>query len=303
MRFRQLLSSLCFTMLLVFGVASTALADTTDFSAGSRTDNLNWNIAGNLQGTTPNVLSELKWTDLKIFELKLHNRHDLNDKSFLDTSLGYGWIRSGKNQDSDYNLDNRQGEFSRSNNNSSGDHVTDGSIAYGYYLVKQDKTKTAALAGYAVNQQDLRITNGYQTIGGTIGPFSGLNSTYDARWNGPFVGISHEQAASDKLSFIGRIEYHFSGKYRGEGNWNLRTDLANPSFIDTSDANGTVFSLGAIYKIDDSWKLQGGFSYSKFKASDGIKVVNFSNGTTASTKLNEVNWNSTSYTLSVTKAF
>lgn len=294
-------------MMLGFG-ASTAQADTMDVSLGQRTDNLNWNIAGNIQGTTPNVLSELKWTDLKIFELKLHNRHELDDNSFIDASLGYGWITSGKNQDSDYTSDNRQGEFSRSNNAANGDNVIDGAIAYGYYLNKEDKANTTMLVGYSVNKQNLRMTNGYQTISTSgvtpaIGAFSGLNSTYDARWNGPFVGISHEQAAGDKLSFNCRAEYHFNGAYYGESDWNLRTDLGNPSTIDTANATGKVLSLGAVYRLDDSSKLQAGFSYSQFKASDGIKSYNYADGTTGSTKLNEANWNSRAYTLSATKTF
>ncbi len=35
-----------------------------------RIDNLNWNIAGDLYGNNPNILSELTWTDLKIYQLK-----------------------------------------------------------------------------------------------------------------------------------------------------------------------------------------------------------------------------------------
>ena len=34
------------------------------FSAGYRKDELDWNIAGNINGNNPNILSELTWEDL-----------------------------------------------------------------------------------------------------------------------------------------------------------------------------------------------------------------------------------------------
>jgi hypothetical protein len=47
------------------------------------------------------LIFELKWTDFKIFEVRMNGKNDINDKSFLEGSVGYGWIYSGHNQDSD----------------------------------------------------------------------------------------------------------------------------------------------------------------------------------------------------------
>ena len=40
-----------------------------EFNGGSRVDQLDWNIAGDSAGSSPNILSELTWDDLEIFEV------------------------------------------------------------------------------------------------------------------------------------------------------------------------------------------------------------------------------------------
>jgi hypothetical protein len=82
-------SIVCLAFLEIFKCIKVATAETTyDLSAGDRTDKLNFNVAG-----------------------------DINDRSFLEGSVGYGLIHSGHNQDSDYATENRTGMFSRSENN------------------------------------------------------------------------------------------------------------------------------------------------------------------------------------------
>ena len=107
------------------------IAATLDLSAGYRTDTLNWHIAGNLQGTDPNVLSELTWSDLKIYQLKLANRTVIKNRVYLQGHLDFGAVISGDNQDSDYYGDNRTQEISRSLNGVDGNNVWDASIGAG----------------------------------------------------------------------------------------------------------------------------------------------------------------------------
>ena len=38
---------------------------------GYRADDLDWNIAGDINGNNPNVLSELTWDDVKSYQVKL----------------------------------------------------------------------------------------------------------------------------------------------------------------------------------------------------------------------------------------
>jgi hypothetical protein len=158
-----------------------------DVYTGYRDDTLNWNIAGMSDGTSPNILSELSWDNLHIWQIEGAGRVTFAKRLRLEGSLGYGWIYKGDNQDSDYFGDDRTLEFSRSNNNSDGDNVYDWSVGVGYQYnlgemadLMVDELWMTFLGGYSHHEQNIRITDGFQTIP-ALGPFDGLNSTYKAR--------------------------------------------------------------------------------------------------------------------------
>jgi hypothetical protein len=52
------------------------LAPETEFivTGGYRVDDLNWNIAGDINGNNPNIISELTWDDLESYQLKFQGR-------------------------------------------------------------------------------------------------------------------------------------------------------------------------------------------------------------------------------------
>jgi len=101
-------------------------------STGYRVDDLDWNIAGDINGNNPNILSELEWEGLESFQIKTTNKTIFNQLFLLKGSLAYGWILNGENQDSDYWGDNRTLEFSRSNNNSDEGNMLDASFGLGW---------------------------------------------------------------------------------------------------------------------------------------------------------------------------
>jgi len=49
-------------------------------STGYRVDDFSWNIAGNVSGTNPNVLSELTWSDLEILQAVVSGRALVNER-------------------------------------------------------------------------------------------------------------------------------------------------------------------------------------------------------------------------------
>ena len=92
-------------------------------SAGYRKDDLDWNIAGDINGDNPNVLSELTWEDVESYQVKLQGAIVWPNRIAMRGYVNYGWIFDGDNQDSDYLGDNRTFEFSRSNNNTDDDDL------------------------------------------------------------------------------------------------------------------------------------------------------------------------------------
>jgi hypothetical protein len=283
-----------------------ALPLETEFviTGGYRRDDLDWNIAGDINGNNPNILSELTWDDIESYQVKFQGSLVWPRIIALRGSANYGWIFNGDNQDSDYFGDNRTFEFSRSNNSTDDGDVWDASIAVGYpFRFGQTVIGTVIpLVGYSHHEQKLKITDGYQTIP-PIGPFPGLDSSYDAQWEGPWIGIDLRFKARKIKTFAHRFETYFTYEYHwadydAEANWNLRDDLAHPkSFKHDSDGNGYVIGAGFNFVLHQHWALNFNFDYQDWSTDDGTSKVFFADGTSAKTRLNEVNW--TSYALSL----
>jgi hypothetical protein len=274
-------------------------------TAGLRTDNFDWNISDS--DGSPNVLSELTWDKLRIYQIKAATRIVMNGPFYMRGHFGYGWIWDGSNQDSDYNGDNRTLEFSRSNNLSDSGEVWDASAAVGY-TIDAGALEVSPLLGYSYHAQYLKITDGFQTIcdaGGSpqscsvgLGPFAGLNSNYDALWYGPWVGVDlRYKTPNRKLTLYGTFELHLV-LYRAEANWNLRSAFQHPvSFEHTGDGQGVLVSLGADYKLKGPWSLVANLDADAWRVKDGLDRTFLSSGGSniTSTPLNEVHWDSVAF--------
>jgi len=312
MKKRLPLFVLVLSLSLIFAAANARGAEiksAIELSNGYRVDQLDWNIAGNLAGTNPNVLSELTWRDIEIYQVNLGLKALINEGFYVRGALGYGWIFDGSNQDSDFQGNNRTGEFSRSNNGTEDSHVVDASFGMGYqFTLISGRLRFIPLLGYSYNQQNLTITDGFQTIstpGVTppVGPFPGLASTYKTEWFGPWLGLDLIVPVNEKITLSGSFEYHWAS-YEAEANWNLRRDFAHPtSFEHSADGTGLVLSLGGRYAFSDRWSLALTMNYQKLSTDPGIDRVYLVNGAISETRLNEVNWESFAILIGITYRF
>jgi opacity protein-like surface antigen len=285
--------------------------------SGYRSGELDWNIAH--PSGSPDVLSELEWEDLDIFQTEargqtwfgLANRPNLS--LYLKGSAAYGWVIDGDNRDSDYAGNNRSSEFSRSENSGDGGNTLDLSIAAGPQIkLMQGKLAVALLVGWSYHEQNLEISDGQQTVRDAglaasiganpppaIGPISGLDSSYDTKWWGPWLGTDLTWQLNDRASLSGAIAWHFAD-YEAEANWNLRSDLAHPvSFRHYADGHGLTLGLGLDYRLSDTWLLELSYDYQDWQADDGSSYSYAAGGGRSRTRLNEVNWRSHSALLSL----
>jgi len=280
-----------------------------DLHGGYRLDQLDWNIDGNLGGQYVNVLSELDWKDLEIWQVGVTGKLAVgNDTAeyltYIRGSLDYGWIMDGTVRDSDYHANNRTMEISRSESKTGDDNVLDGSIGLGFEKrYWQNRCTLGWLGGYSYHEQNLRLTDGVQLFP-AYAPILGLDSTYESKWYGPFAGIDLELRPLPQFSLLGTIEYHWS-YYKGRANWNLRTDFAHPvSFRhEAKHAGGIVGTLRGRYFFNNAWAMDLTLDYTDFSAEDGINQAFLSDGNTAASRLNEVNWKSYSTTFGVAYRF
>jgi hypothetical protein len=279
-------------------------------SAGYRVDDFDWNIAGDIHGNSPNILSELTWDDLEIYQLELYNKTIVREVFYLRGSLSYGWIKDGDNQDSDYLEDNRALEFCRSNNDADNGNTLDASLGIGYpFTFGSGFVGLTPLVGYSYHEQNLTMTDGNQTItwisldpdfpdGPPLGPMLGLDNTYEAQWKGPWVGFDLIFTSKDVHRYLAQVEayvnleYHWAD-YCAEADWSLRTDFAHPkSFEHDADGDGIVLSAGWNVVWSDHWALNANFDYQDWSTDHGTDRTFFSDGSVEETRLNEVNWKS-----------
>ena len=306
---KRTLSLLVLAFLPFFPCPSSAQAADimTDISLSTayRVDNLSWNIAGSIYGTNPNILSELTWSDLETFQAAVSGRLLVNEWLYVRGSFGYGWTFSGDNLDSDFLGNNRTQEYSRSRNSADGGTVLDAAVGAGYqFSFLSGRLRLAPLVGYSYSAQNLAVTHGAQVLatpGWTppVGPIHGLDSTYDASWQGPWLGIDLCVEMTKRLTLFGGFEYHWAN-YGAEANLNLRSDLAHPkSFEHDADGRGFFVAFSAEYALAGRWSLNMSLNYQKWSTDPGLDRLYYAGGSVAQTRLNEVNWDSYAVMLGV----
>jgi hypothetical protein len=228
--------------------------------------------------------------------------------------IHYGSIVSGENQDSDYLEDDRETEFSRSNNDAGDGSTLDTSIAVGYaFNFGTDFSWLTALAGYSYHEQHLTMTDGYQTIswdgGPPLGSFPDLDSSYETQWKGFWVGLE-PRLALKKISRNLRMFALYAGyqhhwlNFSAQADWNLRRDFQHPkSFEHEADGQGDVFFAGILAELNKNWLLDIGYEQRKWSTDSGIDRVYLANGVELETQLNEVNWDSSVIKMEISFVF
>lgn len=285
-----------------------------DLDYGARTDQLNWNIAGTLAGTNPNVISELQWSDVGFHEARLGFRFIGDNIWYLKGYAAKAWGFKGSVQDSDYNGDNRSLEFSRSNSSAKRSSAQDFSIALGQQFRIDNLFGITPLVGFSNHRQTFTMTNGNQTLcdpngipydcNGGLGLIEGLNSTFDTHWRGPWFGLDLRWAAAKGFTTYAELEYHYS-HYDAQGNWNLRPDLKHPkSYGQTASGRGKHLGLGLSYALAKPNSFFNiGFKQVEYATQAGEQTFYFADDTVASQRLNGVNWHSRSVTVGFTSQF
>ncbi len=282
---------------------------------GYRQDGLNWSIAG--PNNTPNVLSELTWRDLHIYELGGSAKLHFCNCTVIKAEGDFGWIQSGDVQDSDYAGFCRTNEFSRAIGDSNGDCVYDGSMGMGFpYPIDTCQVSITPMIGVAVHGQNLRFTNGVQVLDlippSQLGPIPGLNSTYRANWLGPWAGFDFTYNPNPCLNYWLNIQGEFASYYQGSGHWNLRDDFVD-DFKHKAWGYGITFKTGFDYYFNGSfcgcslcgWAIGADFTLRSFHTNKGRHRVTLlvdqlgpddqfigTIPTLVTTRLNGVNWHS-----------
>lgn len=326
----KVLSVAALSLVLLAGTSDSAIAGsnkgytpfltrgstTFEVDGGIKYNKFDWNIASDMSGeATPDILSELTWDSIKVFESTAKLRHlqpvgmpIVGGAVMLEAEIKAGLTTGGENQDSDYNGDGRTDEFSRSNNNADGGYTLGWDAAIGYQFditpssVRKKSPQTylmiTPLIGYGWDRQKYEMTDGNQTIP-AYGSFDGLDSEYQAEWRGPFVGL---EAEYQKNKHLFRLRGELQDlEYDAEAVWNLRTDfMQDPSYTHKGDGDGYRIDAEYAYAFSPNYvfTIKGAYE-ERTMDENGIDTTFFSDGTVMTTRLNEVNDESGEFKLGV----
>lgn len=327
MKFILVLSSFVMVFLLHPAGAVAKVNFELGLSESLRVDQLDWNIGGRTNpGNYVNILSELVWEDLQIWQLDLHAEvtERSTDWPFLTSVLradiASGLIYAGSNRDSDYAGNDRTLEFSRSENSADNGETLDASVAAGVlFALGKSNFSLGPFCGYSRHEQELHMTDGWQTVSNQLyadlafgpqvievpdtGPFAGLDSRYATEWRGPWGGVEASWQVSRRWQLRVANEYH-SVNYKAVADWNLRSDFAHPqSFEHTGDGYGVVTRVEINVQFWQRLSLSAGVTHGSWKVANGRDRTFFADGSIADTQLNEVNWDSTTFRLGLAGRF
>ena len=159
------------------------------------------------------------------------------------------------------------------------------------------------VVGFLHYEDNLTLRNGAQTntvpfegLNMPLGPFSGLNSTFNFEWNMLKMGVLRRAHFSKEFSYSGLLAAYPYVDYRGEGYWNLRAGtnpsdfrMQSPNFIQESNKGyGYEASLELIYAISENTELSAGYRYFYLYAKNGTDWVYFADGSVAESTLDWV---------------
>lgn len=247
-------------------------------STGYQSEDFRWSIAGNEQGTDPNILSELKWKSLSGPAVGVSAGWNFWGSFTLRSEFSNMFIVSGSVTDADYQGDNRTnrsyfGQFDAKKGSGYSWRTT---LEYAFQL---EKVTLIPQAGFALHRQSLHITD-------KSGTNPDLNSTYSTRYLGGVVGVRAEVPLSDDFALEGGLLCDIV-HYRGQANWNLISTFRHPlSFQDDASGYNLEGHLKLCYTLDKwTFFLSGNILHGK--TGKGTDMLYLQNGQNVPTQFNE----------------
>jgi hypothetical protein len=247
------------------------------FSAGVVEENLTWSIAGNANGTNPNIYSELIWKDVHATRLDFQVKYNFWKAFVFDTKVNTGIIFDGSATDSDYEEDNRTSRvfFAAPRSDKGRLFSVDPSLGYRFIIAK--RFFITPEVGYGVGTQKLFLLDD-----------SGLHSTYQTLWQGIFLRAQNELFLSEKFRSHIDATYH-QVNYHAKANWNLIETFQHPlSFEHMAKGYGIEAEIGLAYQLTKVWAISISGEFFKWTTGFGIDTLYLKNGTQTKTRLNDV---------------
>lgn len=279
--------SLAVAALLFLSICSTLFAQESRFTIAPRigygVQNLDWSIAGNLDGTGPNVYSELLWNQIQGMNYGLRGTFRVLPKLDIVLEGDYQHTRKGKARDTDYNGDNRTAPFYDERFNSDEGYFYNYRFSGRYVLPDLGVISPRVLLGYEQLGNRLFLLPLPDDTDNR-----NLRTTYETNWYGGQIALELAYAYN---SFYALGSYGFGlYDYKAKANWNLIDNFEQPvSFRHSAlglKHNGILklgYQLNAIVAVELSGYYTSAFT------NNGLDELYTRNSGTLRTRFNGAN--------------
>lgn len=246
---------------------------------GYQKENFHWSIAGNSNGQSPNVFSELKWTKLSGQSIAASLQYNVYQRFNIYADYARQFITSGSVNDSDYSTDNRTGNTYNETFDAGKGSTQGWALGAGYKLVDNEQFSFIPYAGYSDNRQSLYLY-------GNGNRFPNLNSSYQTKWKGVFIKALASLKLTEKLKVNADITYNQVG-YNARGNWNLITTFQHPvSYRHHANGYGLNTNGALVYAITYHIAIQAGGGYLHWQTGNGTDELYLNSGEVDKTQMN-----------------
>ncbi|WP_312338156.1 hypothetical protein [Sphingobacterium sp.] len=250
-----------------------------------RSTDLDWSIAGNLDGQSPNILSELIFSNINAIGTSFKIKYNPTDKFDFFVSYQKLWTYAGTGLDTDYEKDDRvrptyQQEFTSHTGSSN-------SVRIGgtYYLFINNKFKVGSGIQFRNFEHKLFILQEN---------LPDLNSTYIVNSKSLGLSLCGHYYLNEKMAFGSNIMYSILN-HHSKANWNLIDIFEHPvSFTQKAVGYGLEGTLNFNYFFKKNISMSFGLIFERQTSSDGKDKSYLKDKTTRETKFNGLNLNSKS---------
>jgi Protochlamydia outer membrane protein len=251
------------------------------FSSGKQQENFNWSIAGNQNGQSPNILSELKWKDVSGTAYSGSVKWNFWKRFSIYGSYSRVDVHSGSVNDMDYAADNRTQPVYTENFSDNNGYTSQWLAGAGYVVFNNKLFSLIPYVGYGTSQQNLYIID-------LTGQFPGLNSSYFTSWKGAFAKVTSSLKIWRRLKLAADITYN-QFNYNAHGDWNLIQEFQHPvSYSHVADGYGLTANARLVYNITRNVAVNIGYGYYYWETGNGTDQLYLSTGAIDKTQLNWV---------------
>lgn len=277
--------------------------ETVSISQGVSADEFSWSV--NSSSTSNAMLSSLSFRELDIETTSL--TLDLNHLTGMGghtweprVSFIYGEVKNGFLEDLDYDASNGS-VTTKSTADLKGSSLFEGQIGFARYLSSTPGSDLQLELGFQWLSDQFEQTNGVQYVSRGISleaprRIDNLNSRYTSHWAGPFAGLSKTNHWANQSLEMG-LQFQTS-VYYATGQWNLRSDLAQPkSFDHLAFGAGLKLQGQHIVQLSDNVSLHQTASFGYQTTAPGRDRVYLADGSESDTTLNPMKREALSYNL------